>query len=162
LSSGSSRLAALTASQCAWLIGTIEGQIKALATRRRDGATRPAERLEPTLDPRRLQQAAFVRLRAEHDRLQARIHAMDRNYGSRVEARRRPDAAEWAQLRKLGRDAKRLFEIQEAEMRGQAVPRGNGRLLAQPPKKTTLAASVHPSPAAQIAARARGRRQPRP
>ena len=90
------------------------------------------------------------------------LDGMDRNYGSRVEARRRPDAAEWAQLRKLGRDAKRLFEIQEAEMRGQAVPRGNGRLLAQQPKKTTLAASVHPSPAAQIAARARGRRQPRP
>jgi hypothetical protein len=162
LSSGSSRLAALTASQGAWLIGTIEGQIKALATRRREAARRPAERLEPSLDPQRLQQAAFVRLRAEHDRLQARIHAMDRTYGSRVPPRGRPDVGEWAQLRKLGRDAKRLFEIQEAEMRGQAVPRGNGRLLAQQPNKTTLAASLHPSPAAQIAARARWRRQPRP
>ncbi len=140
LSSGSSRLAALTASLGTWLIGTIEGQIKALATRQREGATRPAERLEPSLDPQRLQQAAFVRLRAEHDRLQARIHAMDRNYGSRVEARSRPDVGEWAQLRKLGRDARRLFEIQEAEMRGQAVPRGNGR--------GALAASVRPSPAA--------------
>jgi hypothetical protein len=162
LSSGSSRLAALTASQGAWLIGTIEGQIKALATRRREAARRPAERLEPSLDPQRLQQAAFVRLRAEHDRLQARIHAMDRTYGSRVPPRGRPDVGEWAQLRKLGRDAKRLFEIQEAEMRGQVVPRGNGRLLAQQPNKTTLAASLHPSPAAQIAARARWRRQPRP
>jgi hypothetical protein len=162
LSSGSSRLAALTASQGAWLIGTIEGQIKALATRRREAARRPAERLEPSLDPQRLQQAAFVRLRAEHDRLQARIHAVDRTYGSRVPPRGRPDVGEWAQLRKLGRDAKRLFEIQEAEMRGQAVPRGNGRLLAQQPNKTTLAASLHPSPAAQIAARARWRRQPRP
>ena len=38
LSSGSSRLAALTASLGTWLIGTIEGQIKALATRRREGS----------------------------------------------------------------------------------------------------------------------------
>ena len=162
LSSGSSRLAALTASLGTWLIGMIEGQIKALATRRREGATRHAERLEPSLDPRRLQQAAFVRLRAEHDRLQARIHAMDRNYGSRVEARGRPDVGEWAQLRKLGRDARRLFEIQEAELLGPAVPKGNGRLPPQQPSRTTLAASVHPSPAGRIAARARGRRQPRP
>ena len=147
LSSGSSRLAALTASLGAWLIGTIEGQIKALAMRRREGATSPAERLEPSLDPRRLRQAAFVRLRAEHDRLQARIHAMDRNYGSRVPPRGRPDAGEWAQLRKLGRDARRLFEIQEAEMLGPAVPRGNGRLRAQQPSGTTLAASVRPSSA---------------
>jgi len=148
LSSGSSRLAALIASLGTWLIGTVEGQIRTLATRRREGAKRPDERLEPTLDPRRLQQAAFVRLRAEHNRLQARIHAMDRNYGARVEARGRPDAAEWAQLRKLGRDARRLFEIQEAEMRGPAVPRGNGRLLAKQPSGTALAASVRPSPAA--------------
>jgi hypothetical protein len=162
LSSGSSRLAALSASLGAWLIGTVEGQIKALATRRREGAGRPAERLEPSLDPRRVQLAAFVRLRAEHNRLQARIHAMDRNYGSRIEARRRPDVGEWAQLRKLGRDARRLFEIQEAEMRGPAVPRGNGRSLPQQPNGTALAASVHQSPAARIAARARGRRQPRP
>jgi hypothetical protein len=162
LSSGISRLAGLTAGLGAWLIDTTGGQIKALATRQREGDTRPAERLEPTLDPRRLQQAAFVRLRAEHDRLQARIHAMDQNYGSRIHARGRPDAGEWAQLRKLGHDARRLFEIQEAEMRGPAVPRGNGRLPAQQPNKTTLAASVHQSPAARIAARARGRRQPRP
>ena len=162
LSSGSSRLAALTASLGTWLIGMIEGQIKALATRRREGATRHAERLEPSLDPRRLQQAAFVRLRAEHDRLQARIHAMDRNYGSRVEARGRPDVGEWAQLRKLGRDARRLFEIQEAELLGPAASKGSGRLPAQQPSRTTLAASVHPSPAGRIAARARGRRQPRP
>ncbi|WP_424388631.1 hypothetical protein, partial [Methyloceanibacter sp.] len=162
LSSGFSRLAALTASLGTWLIGTIERQIKALAARRREGATRPAERLESTLDPRRLRQAAFVRLRAEHDRLQARIHAMDRNYGSRVPPRGRPDVGEWAQLRKLGRDARRLFEIQEAELLGPAAPKGNGRLPAQQPSRTTLAASVHPSPAGRIAARARGRRQPRP
>ena len=147
LSSGSSRLAALTASLGTWLIGTIEGQIKTLAVRQPEGATRPAERLEPTLDPRRLRQAAFVRLRAEHDRLQARIHAMDRNYGARVASRGRPDAGEWAQLRKLGRDARRLFEVQQAEMLGPAVPRGSGRLLAQQPSGTALAASVRPSSA---------------
>jgi hypothetical protein len=161
LSSGSSRLAALK-SLGAWLIGTVEGQIKTLATRWREGTTRPAQRLEPSLDPRRLQQAAFVRLRAEHDRLQARIHAMDRNYGSRVPARGRPDAVEWAQLRKLGRDARRLFEIQEAEMLDPTASKGNGRLPAQQPSRTTLAASIHPSPVGRIAARARGRRQPRP
>ena len=147
LSSGSSRLAALTASLGTWLIGTIEGQIKALATRRREGSKRPTERLEPSLDPRRLQQAAFVRLRTEHDRLQARIHAMDRNYGSRVGARGRPDVGEWAQLRKLGRDARRLFEIQEADLLGPAASKGNGRLPAQQPSGTALAASVRPSPA---------------
>jgi hypothetical protein len=159
LSSGSSP--ALTASLGTWLIGTIEGQIKPLATLWREGTKRPAERLEPSLDPLRLRQAAFVRLRAEHDRLQARIHAMDRNYGSRVPPRGRPDVGEWAQLRKLGRDARRLFEIQEAELLGPTASKGNGRLPAQQPSRTTLAASVHPSPAGRIAARARGRRQPR-
>jgi hypothetical protein len=160
LSSGSFRVAALMASLGAWLFRTIEGQIKTLATRWREGTKRPAERLEPSLDPRRLRQAAFVRLRAEHDRLQARIHAMDRNYGSRVQPRGRPDVGEWAQLRKLGRDARRLFEIQEAELLGPTALKGNGRLPAQQPSRTTVAASVHPSPAGRIAAR--GRRQPRP
>jgi hypothetical protein len=162
VSSGLSRLAALTVSLGAWLIGTIKGQIKTLATRWREGAKRPAERLEPSLDPQRLQQAGFVRLRAGHDRLQARIHAMDRNYGSRVLARGRPDIGKWAQLCKLGRDARRLFEIQEAEMLGPAGSIVDSRLPAQQPSGTTVAASVHQSPAARIAARSRGRRQPRP
>ncbi|HSB59302.1 MAG TPA: hypothetical protein VLD66_06830, partial [Methyloceanibacter sp.] len=140
---------------------TIEEQIKSLTTRAREGARAPAERREPTLDPRRLQQAASVRLRAEHDRLQARIHAMDRNYGSRVPPRGRPDAGEWTQLRKLGRDARRLFEIQEAEVLGPAASAANGGLRAQQPKAATLVASVQPSRAAQIAARRRARRQPR-
>jgi hypothetical protein len=146
LSSGISRLAALTASLGGWLIDTIEEQIKSLAARWREDAIRPAARLEPSLDPRRLQAAAFVRLRAEHDRLQARIHAMDLNYGSRVPARGRPDVGEWAELRKLGRDARRLFEIQEAELLGPAVPKENGRSRAEQPSGT-LAASVRPSPA---------------
>ena len=162
LSSGFSRLAALTVSLGGWLIGTIEGQIEALATRWRQDATPPAARREPTLDPRRLQAAAFVRLRAEHDRLQARIHAMDQNYGSRVPARGRPDGGEWAQLRELGRNARRLFEIQEAEMLGPAGSRGNGRSRAQQPNGTTLAASVHPPRAGHAPARAPGRRQRRP
>ncbi|HSA66441.1 MAG TPA: hypothetical protein VLE24_02120, partial [Methyloceanibacter sp.] len=95
LSFGVSRLATLTVSLGSRLARTIEEQIKSLTTRAREGARAPAERREPTLDPRRLQQAASVRLRAEHDRLQARIHAMDRNYGSRVPPRGRPDAGEW-------------------------------------------------------------------
>jgi hypothetical protein len=162
LSLGASRLAALTVSLGSRLARTIEEQIKTLATRRREDARPPAERREPTLDPRRLQAAAFVRLRAEHDRLQARIHAMDRNYGSRVPSRGRPDVAEWAQLRKLARDARRLFEIQEAETLGPAVSNRNGRSPAQQPQGATLAASVHSSRVGQIAARGRARRQPRP
>jgi hypothetical protein len=161
LSSSFSRLATLTVSLGSQVARSIEQQIKTLAARRREAARPPRERREPTLDPRRLQAAAFVRLRAEHDRLQARIHAMDRNYGSRVPPRRRPDVAEWAQLRKLARDARRLFEIQEAELLGPAVPRGNGRSPAQPPDEATLAASLHSSRVGQIAARRRARRQPR-
>lgn len=161
LSFGASRLATLTVSLGGRFARTIEEQIKAIATRRREDARPPAERREPTLDPRRLQAAAFVRLRAEHDRLQARIHAMDRNYGPRLPQRGRPDAQEWAQLRKLGRDARRLFEIQEAEMLGPAVTKRNGRSPAQQPEGATLAASVHSSRVGQIAARGRARRQPR-
>jgi hypothetical protein len=144
LTSGCSGLAALTTSLGAWLIGMIEGLIKTFTTLRQEGTKRSAERLEPSLDPRRLRQAAVVRLHAEHDGLQARIHAMDRNYGSRVPARGRPDVGEWAQLRKLGRDARRLFEIQKAEMLGPDVQRGNARLLSQQPSGA-LAASVRPS-----------------
>ena len=162
LSFGFSRLAVLTVSVGARLIGAIEGQIEALATRWRQDATPPAARREPTLDPRRLQAAAFVRLRAEHDRLHARIHAMDQNYGSRVPAPGRPDGGEWAQLRELGRNARRLFEIQEAEMLGPAGSRGAGRSRAQQPNGTTLAASVHPPRAGHAPARAPGRRQRRP
>ena len=162
LSFGFSRLAVLTVSLGGWLIGAIEGQIEALATRWRQDATPPAARREPSLDPRRLQAAAFVRLRAEHDRLQARIHAMDQNYGSRVPAPGRPDGGEWAQLRELGRNARRLFEIQEAEMLGPAGSRGAGRSRAQQPNGTTLAASVHPPRAGHAPARAPGRRQRRP
>jgi hypothetical protein len=161
LSSSFSRLATLTVSLGSQVARSIEEQIKTRATRRREAVAPPAERQEPTLDPRRLQAAAFVRLRAEHDRLQARIHAMDRSYGSRVPPRRRPDVAEWAQLRKLGRDARRLFEIQEAELLGPAVPKRNGRSPAEQPDGATLAASVHSSRVGQIAARRRARRQPR-
>src|SRR5262245_51694857 len=50
VSFGLSRLAALTVSLGAWLIGTIKGQIKTLATGWREGAKRPAERLEPSRD----------------------------------------------------------------------------------------------------------------
>jgi hypothetical protein len=156
-----SRLATLTVSLSSQVARSLKQQVKTLATRARKGASPPPERREPSLDPRRLQAAAFVRLRAEHDRLQARIHAMDRNYGSRVPPRRRPDVAEWAQLRKLARDARRLFEIQEAEMLGPAVPKRNGRSPAQQPDGATLAASVHSSRVGQIAATRRARRQPR-
>src|SRR5262249_61714964 len=53
VSSGLSRLAALTVSLGAWLIGTIKGQIKTLATRWREGPARPAAALQPSLHPHR-------------------------------------------------------------------------------------------------------------
>jgi hypothetical protein len=159
LSLGLSRLATLSVSLGSRTARTLEEQIKTLAARRRENARPPLERREPSLDPRRLQAAAFVRLRAEHDRLQSRIHAMDQSYGSRLPPRGRPDVAEWAQLRKLARDARRLFEIQEAEMLGSGGAGRNGR--SPQPDGAALAASAQSSRVGQIAARRRARRQPR-
>jgi hypothetical protein len=73
-----------------------------------------------------LQQAAFIRLRAEHERLQARIHAMDRHYEQRVSHRGRADAREWVELRKLALNARRLFEAQERQVLGATAPRAEG------------------------------------
>jgi hypothetical protein len=38
----------------------------------------------PDLDQRRLHHAAFIRLRAERDQLQARIHALDEKFARRA------------------------------------------------------------------------------
>jgi hypothetical protein len=85
----------------------------------------PERKRTPGLDPSRLQQAIFIRLRAEHDRLQARIHAMDHHYQQRAShLGRNADAREWVELRKLALNARRLFETQERQVLGQAQPRG--------------------------------------
>jgi hypothetical protein len=95
----------------------------------------------PALDPSRPQQAAFVHLRAEHERLQARIHAMDRRYEQRSSDHRR----EWVELRRLSLNARRMFEVQEQQMLGPAAWGGNGAL--PPPQVAPAplpAPSVHP------------------
>ena len=100
-------------------------QASHLMTRMRPRVRAPERNQAVDLDPGRLQQAAFVRLRAEHERLQARIHAMDRHYEQRVSQRDR-DEREWVELRKLALDARRLFEAQERQVLGAAAPRGEG------------------------------------
>ena len=64
--------------------GGAKRQASNLMTRLRPRARAPERKQAPDLDPSRLQQAAFIRLRAEHDRLQRRIHAMDRHYEQRL------------------------------------------------------------------------------
>ncbi len=124
LSSGFSQGAILTRSFGLW----IERHIKERAERRQQDRRRPTIRQEPSLDAQRLQDAAYVRLRAEHARLQARIHAMDRHFGSRVSAGGHPDGAEWAELRQLAVNARRLFEVQQAHALQSAAPRGDREL----------------------------------
>jgi hypothetical protein len=92
----------------------------------------PERKQASELDPSRLQQAAFIRLRAEHERLQARIHAMDRHYEQRVSHRGRADAREWVELRKLALNARRLFEAQERQVLGAAAPIGEGASRSVP------------------------------
>jgi hypothetical protein len=107
--------------------GGAKRQASNLKTRLRPRAKAPEHKQAPGLDPSRLQQAAFIRLRAEHDRLQRRIHAMDRHYEQRVSHRGHADAKEWVELRKLALDARRLFEAQERQVLGAAAPRGEAR-----------------------------------
>ena len=105
--------------------GGAKRQASHLMTRMRPRVRAPERNQAVDLDPSRLQQAAFVRLRAEHERLQARIHAMDRHYEQRVSHRGRAER-EWVELRKLALDARRLFEAQERQVLGAAAPRGEG------------------------------------
>jgi hypothetical protein len=84
---------------------------RAKLTSRPHRTAKIAENKSGDLDPTRLQEAIFIRLRAEHDRLQARIHAMDRNYQHGGGG----DAREWAELRALALNARRLFEVQRRQ-----------------------------------------------
>jgi hypothetical protein len=95
----------------------------------------------PALDPGRLQQAAFVRLRAEHEQLQARIHAMDRQYERRQVTRGHADAKDWVELRRLALNAQRLFDVQQQQATARAPRRSNG---ASPPQQEVPRPAVHP------------------
>ena len=82
------------------------------------------------LDEHGLQEAAFVRLRGDHERLQNRIHALDQFYGRRGASGGRAGGAankDWAQLRELVRNARRLFELQERRLLTPAGSTANGR-----------------------------------
>jgi hypothetical protein len=106
------------------------------------------------------QEAAFVRLRADHERLQNRIHALDKFYGRRGANGGRAGAApdkDWVQLRELARNARRLFEMQERGLLAPAVPRANGRpgavkvgvpLAPIQPRKVGQVANEAPDPIA--------------
>lgn len=98
-----------------------------LLTRPRPKARAPERKPATDLDPTRLQQAALVRLRGEHEQLQARIHAMDRRYEQRHSNPGRADAKEWVELRKLALNAQRLFDAQERQVLGPAQE-GEGAL----------------------------------
>jgi hypothetical protein len=126
-----SRLATVIAGVGLEAGGGAKRQASHLMTRLRPRVRAPERKQAVDLDPSRLQQAAFIRLRAEHERLQARIHAMDRHYEQRVSHRGR-EAREWVELRKLALDARRLFEAQERQVLGAAAPRGEGALRSSP------------------------------
>ena len=95
----------------------------ALDDQARDGAN---ARIEPELlDLQRLQEAAFVRLRAEHEGLQNRIHAVSGRYGQRVVnggLAGGGSSHEWVQLRALAENTGRLFETQRLGVLNSALP----------------------------------------
>ena len=135
-------------------------------TRRSSHARAPDTKRAAPLDPHCLQRAAFVRLRAEHDRLQARIHAMDRHYGRRILAGAHAAGAEWAQLRQLALNARRLFEVQERKVHGSSTPSPNGRVHSPRRTETTEIGRIHPLRAGhaiyEAPALVAGRRHARP
>jgi hypothetical protein len=120
-------------------------QASHLVTRLRTRAAVSHPKPVPALDPGRLQQAAFIRLRAEHDRLQARIHAMDRRYEQRQIGRAHANARDWVELRKLALNARRLLEVQERQVLGQAeFPRNGASPPLQVAPAASRASSAHP------------------
>jgi hypothetical protein len=86
----------------------------------------------PPLYPGRLQQAAFIRLRAEHERLQARIHAMDRRYEERRSMQVRETAKDWVELRRLALNAQRLFDVQQEHVAGPNALRTGAAVALSP------------------------------
>jgi hypothetical protein len=142
LSLGASRLGILTKDVGLEIGRGIERQIAMLSARWQPDSDRPDAR-RADLDPRRLQQAAFVRLRAEHDRLQTRIHALDRQYARRASTGRRSNGMEWAEVRRLGLNARRLLEVQKGQLLDPAARDASGTMHL-PPQKGRAQAPVHP------------------
>jgi hypothetical protein len=140
LSLGASRLAILTRDVGIKIGRGIERQIVTLSARWQPDSGPPDAR-RADLDPRRLQQAAFVRLRAEHDRLQNRIRTLDQQYTQRAPGRR-SNGTEWADVRRLGLNARRLLEVQEGQLLDPAARDASGTQL--PPQKGRVQAPVHP------------------
>jgi hypothetical protein len=142
LSLGASRFAILTRDVGIKIGRGIERQIVTLSARWQPDSDLPEAR-RADLDPRRLQQAAFVRLRAEHDRLQNRIRTLDRQYTQRAPVGRRSNGTEWADVRRLGLNARRLVEVQEGQLLDPAARDASGTAQL-PPQKGRAQAPVHP------------------
>jgi hypothetical protein len=121
----------------------IERQITTLPRRRSGEGGLPKVKREGELDLRHLQQATFVRLRAEHDQLQARIHALDWCYAQRASTGGRGHGAEWAKVRRLALNARRLLEVQESRVLGQAASRED-QTHSSKPNRVNDAAYIDP------------------
>jgi hypothetical protein len=100
----------------------------------------PWVKREDKLDPHHLQQATFVRLRAEHDHLQARIHALNRCYAQPGGRRR---GARWAEVRQLALNARPSLEVQENHVLREAASRED-RTHSSKPNRANDAAETDP------------------
>lgn len=144
LSLCASRFAALSQDLGVEIGRGIERQITTLPRRWSGEGGLPKVKREDKLDLRHLQQATFVRLRAEHDQLQARIHALDRCYAQRAASTSgRRHGAEWAEVRRLALNARRLLEVQESHVLGQAASRED-QTHSSKPNRANDAAHIDP------------------
>ena len=120
-------------------------------------------RVDPDLlDLNRLQDAAFVRLRAQHERLQSRIDAISKLDGQRVVNGGLASGAstqEWVQLRALAQNAARLFETQRIGLLNSALSRASEapNRLTGPTPFGGLAETRRPTPKSTPAPSARAR-----
>jgi len=117
-------------------------------------------RVAPDLDQRRLLHAAFIRLRAERDQLQARIHALDQKFARRVWSGARSDRAEWAEIRQFAVHARRLLEVQEGHVLGAEASGGhrspNEAVGATPARPLRAGHAIYEAPASQPGRRRSG------
>lgn len=138
-------------------------QASQLVTRLRSRPKLPQPKPSPTLNPAPLQQAAFIRLRAEHERLQVRIHAMDRSYQQRRADPRHAQAKDWVELRRLAVNAQRLYDVQHQRVlaNGALPPRQAGPVHQPVPSAPLLRAGhiIYKAPA-MIAGASRRRAGP--
>ena len=166
LSQSLSRAGAKARTLGLWLAEIVKRQVSQLFVRlARDDPAREGAgaRIDPDLlDLNRLQNAAFVRLRAEHERLQSRIHATSMLYGQRVVNGGLASGAssqEWVQLRALAQNAARVFETQGIGLLNSALSSASeapNRLTA-PTLFSGLAETRRPTPKSTPAPSARAR-----